>query len=104
MLLLFAIFHLFLIAVNPLPFEAELEMGMNPEELGEYLEGDIVLPPSTTRNGILNASLRWEEGIVPFIIDDAHLRDSRKVIIDAMEEYHKQTCIRFENGVYKKII
>lgn len=68
---------------------------VNPEELGEYLEGDIVVV--NTRNGVLNGSLRWGEGVVPFVIDDAHLRDSKKMIIDAMEQYHKKTCIRSVN-------
>lgn len=78
------------------PFEKELEMGMNPEELGEFLEGDIVQSPST-RNGVLNVTLRWEGGIVPFVIDSAHIGEGRKAIIEAMEEYHRKTCIRLVN-------
>lgn len=96
MLSIVVFLHLFL-AVQSLPlngeFEKELAMGMNPEELGEFLEGDIVVY-AATRNGILNESLRWQDGIVPFLIDDSHLKDGRRMIIEAMEEYHKNTCIR----------
>lgn len=88
MLLLFVV--VFLRAVQTFPIDGEV----NPEELGEYLEGDIVVV--NTRNGVLNGSLRWGEGVVPFVIDDAHLRDTKKMIIDAMEQYHKKTCIRSE--------
>lgn len=40
----------------------------NPEELGDYLEGDMLIPPSFARNGLIAISSRWPAGIVPFEI------------------------------------
>lgn len=42
--------------------------GQNPEELGEYLEGDMLMPPSFGRNGLIAQSSHWAGGIVPFEI------------------------------------
>lgn len=42
-------------------------MGVNPEELGEYAEGDI-LYPAMGRNGIRVETARWPDGVVPFVI------------------------------------
>lgn len=41
---------------------------LNPEELGEYLEGDMLMPPDMGRNGLIASSSRWPGGIVPFEI------------------------------------
>lgn len=41
---------------------------INPEELGTYAEGDILMPKSIGRNGILAETYRWPNGIVPFEI------------------------------------
>lgn len=43
--------------------------GMNPEELGDYLEGDMVMPHDFGRNGLIAASSHWPNGIVPFEIN-----------------------------------
>lgn len=40
----------------------------NPEEIGEYLEGDILIPPSFGRNGLVAMSSHWPGAIVPFEI------------------------------------
>jgi hypothetical protein len=40
--------------------------GVNPEELGLYLEGDIVVPNS--RNGLTAETARWRGGTVPYVI------------------------------------
>jgi len=51
------------------------ESPQNPEELGTYHEGDILIPLSYrnarsngTRNGILALSSRWPGGVVPYEI------------------------------------
>lgn len=41
---------------------------MNPEELGEYLEGDMLMRPDLGRNGLIASSSHWPNGIVPFEI------------------------------------
>jgi len=43
-------------------------MDVNPEELGEYAEGDILFPPSIGRNALAAVSARWPNGIIPFVI------------------------------------
>jgi len=52
-----------------------VESPLNPEELGTYHEGDILIPLSYrdarfngTRNGILALSSRWPGGVVPYEI------------------------------------
>lgn len=42
--------------------------GLNPEELGEYLEGDMLMPQGLARNGLVAASSRWPAGVIPFEI------------------------------------
>lgn len=39
----------------------------NPEELGNYFEGDIILPHNG-KNGLIKDVYRWPSGIVPFEI------------------------------------
>lgn len=41
----------------------------NPEEVGKYLEGDILVPKSSNlRNGMVNEFYRWPMGVIPFEI------------------------------------
>lgn len=42
----------------------------NPEEMGDYLEGDILIPRSQVqgRNGLIAMSSHWPSAIVPFEI------------------------------------
>lgn len=44
------------------------ESGKNPEELGPYSEGDILIPNVQGRNGLSSASSRWKGGVVPYEI------------------------------------
>lgn len=41
---------------------------MNPEEMGEYAEGDILIP-QLGRNGMRDESMRWPSGIIPYVIE-----------------------------------
>ena len=48
---------------------------MNPEELGSYASGDILIPANTSkvyasygRNGLTAPSARWPRGVIPFTI------------------------------------
>lgn len=41
---------------------------LNPEEMGEYAEGDILHPVGTSRNGLKAVSSRWPKGIIPYEI------------------------------------
>ncbi|XP_069691394.1 zinc metalloproteinase nas-13-like isoform X2 [Periplaneta americana] len=66
---------------------------INPEELGPYTEGDIMM--QNTRNGLTAQSARWPKGIVPYEIAGYFSSADLGTIHKAMEEYHKRTCIRF---------
>ncbi|XP_063889699.1 zinc metalloproteinase nas-4-like [Scylla paramamosain] len=47
---------------------------INPEELGDAFEGDIVLPlPPQTRNGLIDETFHWPGGRVPYTIDSTFL-------------------------------
>ena len=43
-------------------------LGVNPEELGEYVEGDILFPSVMNRNGLKASSARWPDGVIPYMI------------------------------------
>lgn len=69
----------------------------NPEELGNYFEGDILFPVSSARNGIVGQSYRWPNGIIPFEIVGGFDGRSMDLIEKAMKLYHEKTCIRFRS-------
>ncbi|XP_072377447.1 hatching enzyme 1.2-like [Diabrotica undecimpunctata] len=66
----------------------------NPEEFGEYYEGDIFMPHGG-RNGIVGEALRWNNGVVPFEISGYYNSKDLNLIKTAMDIYHKYTCISF---------
>ncbi|XP_017872646.1 PREDICTED: low choriolytic enzyme-like [Drosophila arizonae] len=74
-----------------------VDSNVNPEELGSYLEGDILepLPPINTLNGSPNRSRRWPKGVVPFVIERGFSKKELSFIKAAMNEYRRHTCIRF---------
>ncbi|CAG5074958.1 Similar to nas-13: Zinc metalloproteinase nas-13 (Caenorhabditis elegans), partial [Cotesia congregata] len=42
------------------------EAGVNPEELGEYAEGDILIPRTASgRSGLANSAARWPDATIP---------------------------------------
>lgn len=43
--------------------------GVNPEELGSYVEGDMLINRPAGRNGMADKSTRWPGGVVPFEIN-----------------------------------
>ncbi|XP_018333708.1 zinc metalloproteinase nas-7-like [Agrilus planipennis] len=73
----------------------DAKTGINPEELGEYAEGDILFPDTKTKNGLMAATYRWPDGVIPFEIRGSFTKQERQFIISAMNMYHKYTCIRF---------
>lgn len=72
-----------------------MDSGVNPEELGEYAEGDILFPASSLRNGLITPGLLWEDGIIPYEIKGHFSYNEKQTIFKAMEQYHSYTCIRF---------
>lgn len=70
------------------------ESGSNPEELGSYLEGDLLIP-SESRNGLVKQSSLWPGGIVPYLFDASVPENDRNVVKQCFNEYHTKTCIKF---------
>ncbi|XP_067629209.1 hatching enzyme 1.2 [Eurosta solidaginis] len=74
------------------------QTSVNPEELGSYLEGDILVPirnNASVKNGIASESSRWPNGVVPFEIRGNFNARDMATIEEAIEQYHRRTCIRF---------
>lgn len=68
----------------------------NPEELGSYLEGDLLIPHGAPRNGIVGQSYRWPGGVIPYEVSKSFSARAISLIVhQCLEEYHKQTCIKF---------
>jgi len=64
----------------------------NPEERGNYFEGDIVLPdwnPRSNginmRNGVLDLNRRWPGGVVPYEINGTFLPNQTEKIENAFK-------------------
>lgn len=49
-------------------FDPSSSSGGNVEELGTYLEGDMLIDRPAGRNGLASTATRWPKGIVPFVI------------------------------------
>lgn len=70
----------------------------NPEELGSYLEGDILFPmnnSTNSRNGMVSQSYRWTNAVIPYEITGSFDSRSLNLIQNAMKQYHDKTCIKF---------
>ncbi|CRK97307.1 CLUMA_CG010702, isoform A [Clunio marinus] len=79
---------------QPKKHDGSVERYGNPEEQGDYLEGDLLIPTSA-KNGIRDQSYRWKHGEVPFVINgnfDAFMMDKLE---RAFNEYKAKTCIKF---------
>ncbi|XP_030029518.2 zinc metalloproteinase nas-14 [Manduca sexta] len=68
---------------------------VNAEETGEYVEGDILMPLQLARNGVREESSRWPNGHIPYLIDSGFTQDQRDMIMKAIADYHRLTCLRF---------
>ncbi|XP_067014870.2 zinc metalloproteinase nas-7 [Anabrus simplex] len=66
---------------------------VNPEELGEYAEGDILFPMA--RNGLAAESTRWPDGKVYYQISPSFSQKDVDLIQLAFKHYHEYTCIKF---------
>ncbi|KAK4881122.1 hypothetical protein RN001_004441 [Aquatica leii] len=67
----------------------------NPEFLGTYVQGDILFPEERKRNGLINETMRWPLGIVPYRISNQYNFIQRYAIWRAMVTFEKEACIRF---------
>lgn len=69
---------------------------VNPEETGDFFDGDMVLSPVITgRNGLATPTRRWPNGVVPYEIQDQFSAKELATIQIAIAEFHYYSCIRF---------
>merc|ERR1719244_60000 len=71
---------------------------VNPEELGEFYQGDIMLPlPPRGKNGILDESKRWTNGVVHYDFSSQYSSGQKATVRSRMDEYEDLTnnCITF---------
>jgi hypothetical protein len=68
----------------------------NPEELGSYVEGDLLLPTKLGRNGLADITTRWPAGVIPYKIEATFTANDLKIFEKALQAYHTKTCIRFK--------
>ena len=67
-------------------------------------EGDIdnvdtaklptLLNARTPSNAIIDKSMLWPNGVVPYTISSSFNDEERAIIARAIKEYHAKTCIR----------
>jgi hypothetical protein len=57
-------FFLLIIGMRVAAAAWKMDSVVNPEEMGSYLEGDIIVHNS--RNGLTAEAARWPGGIVPY--------------------------------------
>ncbi|XP_071053261.1 hatching enzyme 1.2-like [Onthophagus taurus] len=67
---------------------------LNPEEQGGYFEGDIMMDPLQSREGLEGVKL-WEGGVIPYVISPAFSFTGLTIIHWAIRKFHQKTCIRF---------
>ncbi|KAG7167112.1 zinc metalloproteinase nas-4-like [Homarus americanus] len=71
---------------------------VNPDELGDYFEGDIEGPlPGILKNGLIDEKYRWDNGIVHYKFSSHFAEEKRDIVRAAMDEYKDLTngCITF---------
>ncbi|XP_055305146.1 hatching enzyme 1.2-like isoform X2 [Sitodiplosis mosellana] len=72
------------------------EDGTNVWEHSGLFEGDIMLyTKQPIKNGIIDEAYRWPDATIPYYIDDAFTDEEVVSILNAMQEYHDKTCVRF---------
>ncbi|XP_011705846.1 PREDICTED: high choriolytic enzyme 1-like [Wasmannia auropunctata] len=77
------------------------EMNVNPEELGNYFEGDIMISNSTTRNGDTKAK-RWSNRQIPYVITGSYTQNERNNINNAINQINTKTCVRLVQRTNQK--
>ena len=79
-----------------MPALAEGEEG--PLSKAGLFEGDIAgFDPSVGRNAIRDDYYRWPQKTVPYEISSKFNQREKSIILQAMEEFRKKTCIRFKD-------
>ncbi|KAG1667121.1 Zinc metalloproteinase nas-7 [Nymphon striatum] len=76
--------------------ETRAQGNIDPIMLAGMFEGDIRGVNSTEgRNGILSASKKWPNAVIPYEISSVYSRPERAIIAKAMQFYLTYTCVKF---------
>jgi len=83
--------------------ENELDILFTNSELfeGDIENVDVSLIDTDSEDGGLRNAIRgsyskWRDNTVPYVISGSYNSRERRIIMNAMEEYHKNTCLRFK--------
>ncbi|XP_021001038.1 hatching enzyme 1.2 isoform X2 [Parasteatoda tepidariorum] len=72
------------------------KLNSDPIHTSGHFEGDIKDPKLIQgRNAIRDNRMKWPRGEIPYIISGVFGPKERSIIARAIDEYHRQTCIRF---------
>ncbi|KAL9697846.1 hypothetical protein quinque_001287 [Culex quinquefasciatus] len=66
--------------------------------IGFYYQSDIMLKPSVAANAIplgSDPNVRWPGAVVPYIITGTFTATEKTIILQAMQQYTDNTCVRF---------
>ncbi|KRT80958.1 metallopeptidase, partial [Oryctes borbonicus] len=63
-------------------------------EISGQTEGDMI-STRTFKNGVINATLMWKNGEIPYQLDPSYTKDDAKWIKKALNVFHRETCLRF---------
>ncbi|KYN35698.1 High choriolytic enzyme 1 [Trachymyrmex septentrionalis] len=78
------------------------KMNVNPDELGDYFEGDIMATNDIKRN-VLSDDCEyanwhwWSDGVIPIVVDGDFDEKGHEHIQQAINEFKKRTCIEFKD-------
>ncbi|XP_063852923.1 astacin-like [Scylla paramamosain] len=67
----------------------------NPELFQGDIKGIAGQEPGHERAAILGSQYLWPGGVVPYIFGSSITSSQQSVILQAMNEFHSRTCIRF---------
>ncbi|XP_048582546.1 uncharacterized protein LOC5516638 isoform X2 [Nematostella vectensis] len=74
-----------------------LTKGMEgPADLSSAGDVDEDLSLRSKRNAVRDRKRLWTNKIIPYQFESGFPNDLRPTILEAMEEYHKKTCLRFK--------
>ncbi|CAL4083017.1 unnamed protein product, partial [Meganyctiphanes norvegica] len=73
------------------------ESGVNPDEIGDFEEGDMDVPVDYARNGLVDEKFRWPNGTVAYVISGEFNEKQLVKIHTAFEIFENSTngCISF---------
>ncbi|PRD23783.1 UNVERIFIED_CONTAM: nas-4 [Trichonephila clavipes] len=83
-----------LIAVASAIGNLRVNLGDFPMQNPDLFGGDMLGVDVTDRNVVPEPHLRWSGNKVPYVMDPAITRYTG-LILKAMDDYHKKTCVRF---------